>query len=61
MFQHSYNLSLVDLVDKIASPLVKEAMIQRTYKKLDAYPTPADYAMALDDCKRLTLNPLTAW
>ncbi|EIE27340.1 amidase signature enzyme [Coccomyxa subellipsoidea C-169] len=48
LFQHGYNISLVELVDKIASPMVKDAMIQRTYKKLDSYPTPADYTLALD-------------
>ena len=53
LFVHGYNVSLVDLVDKIASPMVKESMIARTYKKLDSYPTPADYALALDICAPL--------
>ncbi|CAL8463001.1 g2535 [Coccomyxa elongata] len=48
LFQHGYNISLVDLVDKIATPIVKDIMITRTYKKLDSYPTPADYALAMN-------------
>ncbi len=50
LFQHGYNISLVDLVDKIATPIVKDVMITRTYKKLDSYPTPADYALVMNTC-----------
>ena len=50
LFQHGYNISLVDLVDKIATPIVKDVMMTRTYKKLDSYPTPADYTLALNTC-----------
>lgn len=51
MYTHGHNISLVDLVDKIASPLVKEAMLHRTYKKLDSWPTPADYTKAINTCE----------
>jgi hypothetical protein len=47
LFQHEYNISLVELVDKIASPLVKKSLMAWTYKKLDSFPSPADYVEAL--------------
>jgi hypothetical protein len=50
MYTHGYNISLVDMVDKIASPLVKKFLTDITYKKLDSYPTPADYAHAVSTC-----------
>lgn len=50
LFQHGYNISLVEVVDKIASPLVKNSYVEWTYKKLDEFPTPADYALALTTC-----------
>ncbi|CAL5224479.1 g7172 [Coccomyxa viridis] len=47
VYQHGYNLSMPELVDKIASPTVKASMTEWTYKKLDSFPTPTDYANAL--------------
>ena len=47
VYQHGYNLSLAELVDKIASPTVRRSMLEWTYKKLDSFPTPMDYAEAL--------------
>ena len=47
MYQHGYNISLVDMVDRVASPLVKQFLTSITYKKLDVWPTPADYAHAV--------------
>ena len=47
VYQHGYNLSLAELVDKIASPTVRKSMIEWTYKKLDSFPTPIDYAEGL--------------
>ena len=47
VYQHGYNLSLAELVDKIASPTVRSSMLEWTYKKLDSFPTPIDYAKAL--------------
>ena len=47
VYQHGYNLSLAELVDKIASPSVKKSMTEWTYKKLDSFPTPMDYAESL--------------
>ena len=47
VYQHGYNLSMPELVDKIASPTVKASMLEWTYKKLDSFPTPLDYANAL--------------
>jgi len=38
---------LAELVDKIASPTVRASMLEWTYKKLDSFPTPTDYAKAL--------------
>jgi hypothetical protein len=52
LYTHGYNLSVVELVDKIASPPVKKALLHRTYKKLDSWPTPADYAHALQHSAR---------
>ena len=40
---HKYNISLMHLVDQIASPYPKALMEQRTSLDLDAWPTPADY------------------
>ncbi|DBA70792.1 TPA: hypothetical protein ACH3X2_011685 [Trebouxia sp. C0005] len=40
---HRYNISLMHLVDQIASPYPKALMEQRTSLNLDAWPTPADY------------------
>ena len=47
VYQHGYNLSMPELVDKIASPTVRASMMEWTYKKLDSFPTPIDYADAL--------------
>ncbi|CAK0787711.1 hypothetical protein CVIRNUC_010933 [Coccomyxa viridis] len=47
VYQHGYNLSLAELVDKIASPTVRKSLIEWTYKKLDSFPTPIDYAESL--------------
>ena len=47
VYQHGYNLSLAELVDKIASPTVRSSMMEWTYKKLDSFPTPIDYAEGL--------------
>ena len=47
VYQHGYNLSMPELVDRIASPTVKASMLEWTYKKLDSFPTPLDYANAL--------------
>ncbi len=47
VYQHGYNLSLAELVDRIASPTVRSSMLEWTYKKLDSFPTPIDYAKAL--------------
>lgn len=49
LFQHGYNLSLVDLVDKIATPHVKKYLSDMTFKSLNDYPTPKDYAQILDE------------
>lgn len=57
MYQHGYNISLVDMVDKIASPLVKQFLTSITYKKLDVWPTPADYAHAVSVCAACLLAP----
>lgn len=51
LYTHGYNISLVDMVDKIASPLVKKFLTALTYRKLDTFPTPADYARALGICE----------
>ena len=40
---HRYNISLMHLVDQIASPYPKALMEQRTSLNLDAWPTPSDY------------------
>ena len=48
IFQHGYNLSLVELVDKIATPHVKNYLTKMTFKSLTAYPTPKDYTEILD-------------
>ena len=40
---HKYNISLMHLVDQIASPYPKALMDQRTNLNLDAWPTPQDY------------------
>ncbi len=56
MYTHGYNISLVDLVDRIDSPLVKEAMLHRTYKKLDSWPTPADYTKAINNCEQALVS-----
>ena len=40
---HRYNISLMHLVDQIASPYPKALMEQRTSINLDAWPTPQDY------------------
>ena len=55
VYQHGYNLSLAELVNKIASPTVRRSMLEWTYKKLDSFPTPIDYAKALatGDCQAL--------
>ena len=53
MYTHGYNISLVDMVDKIASPLVKKFLTALTYRKLDTFPTPVDYARALGVCECL--------
>ena len=52
MYTHGYNISVPHLVDMIASPLVKKAMLHRTYKTLDSWPTPADYTHALQHSAR---------
>ena len=51
LYQHEYNLSLVDLVDRIATPHVKKYLEAMTFKSLNAYPTPKDYAEILDSCE----------
>ncbi|CAK0784780.1 hypothetical protein CVIRNUC_007984 [Coccomyxa viridis] len=48
LYQHEYNLSLVDLVDRIATPHVKKYLEAMTFKSLNDYPTPKDYAEILD-------------
>ena len=49
LFQHGYNLSLVDLVDKIATPHVKKYLSDMTFKPLNVFPSPRDYADILDN------------
>ncbi len=56
VYQHGYNISMVDLVDKMASPMLKKGMTSRLKKKLDSYPTPADYTLAINTCAPWT-NP----
>ena len=51
LFQHGYNLSLVELVDKIATPHVKKYLSDMTFKSLNDYPRPKDYAQILDECE----------
>lgn len=48
LYQHGYNISMVDLVDKMASSFLKKGMSSRLKKKLDSYPTPADYTLAIN-------------
>lgn len=50
IFQHGYNLSLVDLVDRIATPHVKKYLSDMTFKPLNTFPSPKDYAEILDSC-----------
>ncbi len=50
VYQHGYNISMVDLVDKMASPMLKKGMSSRLKKKLDSYPTPADYTKVINTC-----------
>lgn len=59
MYQHGYNISLVELVDKIADPPVKASMTEYMYKKLDSFPTPTDVAKALSTCKYINLPSIT--
>ena len=60
MYQHGYNISLVELVDRIADPPVKASMTEYMYKKLDSFPTPTDVAKALSTCKysKLPFSPV---
>jgi hypothetical protein len=57
LYTHGYNISLVHLVDSIATPAVKKIMREFTTRKLDTYPTPADYAHAVSVCASLTCRP----
>lgn len=52
LYQHTYNITLVEMVDKISNPPVKAFMTEWMNKKLDSFPTPADYAKALSICKQ---------
>ena len=54
LYQHGYNLSLVDLVNRIATPHVKTYLEAMTLKSLNDYPSPKDYAEILDSCKVLS-------
>ena len=41
--QHRYNVSLPELLDQVASPLVKRSLEEWTYRDVDSWPTPLDY------------------
>lgn len=60
MYQHGYNISLVEMVDKISNPLVKASMTEWMYKALDAFPTPADYVKALSTCESVQSHTFTS-
>lgn len=54
---HRYNISLMHLVDQIASPYPKALMEQRTSLNLDAWPTPSDYYYNIREGKVLGCQP----
>lgn len=47
LYQHHYNLSLPQLIDAIATPAVKKSMEEWSYRDLDTWPTPPQYAHML--------------
>lgn len=53
---HRYNISLMHLVDQIASPYPKALMEQRTSINLDAWPTPQDYYYNIREGRLAALN-----
>ena len=61
--QHRYNLSLPELLDQVASPLVKRSVEEWTYRDVDSWPTPLDYlhmlgtGMPACHCLTITLAP----
>ena len=44
---HQSNISLPELIDKMASPLAKASMAEWTFKELEEWPTPQDYLYML--------------
>lgn len=53
---HRYNISLMHLVDQIASPYPKALMEQRTSINLDAWPTPQDYYYNIREGRSAAVN-----
>lgn len=47
IFTHGYDLSYGEAIRSIASPPVKQLLDDYSYKPLDAWPTPQDYAHML--------------
>ena len=43
LYQHRYNFTLPDLIDRIDSPLVRESMEEWTFGDLSRWPTPQEY------------------
>ena len=44
---HQSNISLPELIDKMASPLAKASLAEWTFKELEEWPTPQDYLYML--------------
>jgi hypothetical protein len=61
LYTHGLDMSLVDMVDQVATPLVNDVLTALTHRKLDTWPTPADYAHAVSTCAHAAqgLNTLT--
>lgn len=55
LFQHKYRLSLPELIERIASPLVKQSLEDWSYRDLGSWPTPKEYAHIIGTGSRKAL------
>lgn len=53
LYQHRYNLTLTELIERIDSPLVKSSMEGWAYRDLEDWPSPQDYLHMLGTGMRL--------
>ena len=53
LWQHRYNLTLSDLIDKIDSPIIKTSMEGWAYRDLEDWPNPQQYLYMLATGDRL--------